>query len=303
MDVGSDLSMNPNAPLFSTLLDKKSSSELYPTIQYRPDRAWTQELLQHRHSSSSLGDFTQSASLLHENYGLLLQPKLTATDAFYALNEMFTFAAHSERQFLNLMQSKITRELDVLSNSDVAPSLSNLIYSKRVLTRHIHRLKENVLAIETKGGLTTETILDLEWPQAKGDVERRHVKVVAHTLFRDFKHLLFQAEALSEQCDRGMTVSMNSAMIAESKRAIKQAEGVGKLTFLAFLYIPLSFTASFFGMNFHQLGTGTLSIWVWFVASCLVTAVTFLFLWLSTGSLGAHLAQATSCLRTRFRRI
>jgi hypothetical protein len=303
MDVGSDLSIRSSAPLFSTLLGKQSTSELYPTIQYRPDSAWTQDLLQHQHSSSSQGDFTQSASLLHENYGLLLQPKLAAADALYALSEMFTFAAHSERQFLNLMQSKITRELDFSSNSEVAPSLSNLIHSKRVLTRHIHRLKENVLAIETKGGLSTETILDQDWPHADGDGESQQVKIVAHTLFRDFKHLLSQAEALSEQCDRGMTVFMNSAMIAESKRAIKQAEGVGKLTFLAFFYIPLSFTASFFGMNFHQLGTGTLSIWVWFVASSFMTAVTFLFLWLSTGGLRGHLAQATSRLKTRFRRI
>ena len=57
-------------------------------------------------------------------------------------------------------------------------------------------------------------------------------------------------------------------MLAESKKAIDQAERVGRLTQLAFFNIPISFTTSFFGMNFKQLNSGTnLSTWIWFVVS------------------------------------
>ena len=44
--------------------------------------------------------------------------------------------------------------------------------------------------------------------------------------------------------------SLMSAMsIVESKKAIQEAEGVSKLTQLAFFFIPLSLVSSAFGMN------------------------------------------------------
>ncbi len=42
---------------------------------------------------------------------------------------------------------------------------------------------------------------------------------------------------------------MSSMSIAKSKKAIEQAEGVNKLTQLAFFFIPLSLVASVVGMN------------------------------------------------------
>jgi Mg2+ and Co2+ transporter CorA len=75
-----------------------------------------------------------------------------------------------------------------------------------------------------------------------------------------------------------MTVIMNNANIAESKRAIEQAKRVGKLTMLAFFYVPLSFTASFFGMNFEQFATGPyLGVWVWFVVTVPVMLLSIAF--------------------------
>lgn len=57
----------------------------------------------------------------------------------------------------------------------------------------------------------------------------------------------------------------NRAMLKEARKSVDQAETVTKLTYLAFFFLPLSFTASLFGMNFKQFGTGSLNIWVMFV--------------------------------------
>jgi Mg2+ and Co2+ transporter CorA len=75
-----------------------------------------------------------------------------------------------------------------------------------------------------------------------------------------------------------MHIVINNNMLVESQRAIEQAAGVAKLTRLAFFYIPLSFTTSFFGMNFVQFGTGELSIWLWFAVSIPIFFVSVLFL-------------------------
>jgi Mg2+ and Co2+ transporter CorA len=71
---------------------------------------------------------------------------------------------------------------------------------------------------------------------------------------------------------------MSSMSISESKKAISQAERVGKLTFLAFIFVPLSFTASFFGMNVKEFGEST-SLWWWaaFSVPLLSSALVILF--------------------------
>ncbi|KAF2728752.1 hypothetical protein EJ04DRAFT_388795, partial [Polyplosphaeria fusca] len=64
-----------------------------------------------------------------------------------------------------------------------------------------------------------------------------------------------------------------TAALLETKRSVEQAESIGRLTFLAFLFLPLSFTAAIFGMNFREIG-GELSIWVWVAVSVPVFGVT-----------------------------
>jgi len=66
---------------------------------------------------------------------------------------------------------------------------------------------------------------------------------------------------------------------------------------LAFFFIPLSFTASFFGMNFKELGSSNqdLSVWVWFIVSVPIFGVSVLlcfwskvYVWLSRVFRPAH---------------
>lgn len=97
---------------------------------------------------------------------------------------------------------------------------------------------------------------------------------------QDYKHLLLQAQAMHTRCNEDITVLMNSASIAESKKAMAQAERLGKLTFLAFTFVPLSFTMSFFGMNIQELGQGSLSIWSWFTLSVPMLGFTLLLFYL-----------------------
>jgi Mg2+ and Co2+ transporter CorA len=64
-----------------------------------------------------------------------------------------------------------------------------------------------------------------------------------------------------------MDVMMNKSVLTESKKAIDQARVVTKLTRLAFIYIPLSFTTSIFSMNLKPISTGSHSFWLWVVVS------------------------------------
>ena len=68
---------------------------------------------------------------------------------------------------------------------------------------------------------------------------------------------------------------MNRAVVAESRKAIDQAERLKRLTLLATFFIPLSFTTSLFGMNFEELGQGHLHVWLFAVVSAPVLVLSY----------------------------
>lgn len=61
---------------------------------------------------------------------------------------------------------------------------------------------------------------------------------------------------------------MNSIAILESEKAIAQAGQMARLTFLAFIFVPMAFVSSFFSMNVPELQS--VPLWAWFVASTVI---------------------------------
>ena len=323
LDNGRDLDQGPRGPWFDNTSLATGFDDLFlPIIQLQPKLCF-KEFIRQGIPSDQQGPplalaksrFSQSACLLHTDaYGPFLSPPLMQTDAFYALHGLFHFSIFSESQFINLLKSKFDIETQRFEDEEyMQDSFANLKYNKQVLDDHIQQLQELFTAIQQRGSL--------KWPRAKASTEipsmqqllsgtaadplanlNEECKRAHSVLLMDCAAVLHRAESLSRAYSTSMDDIRNRTLLLDSRKAIEQAEAVARLTLLAFLFVPVSFTTSFFGMNFKELGD-KLSIWVWFVASSFVTAVTFLFLLLSTGGLRVHLAQATSCLRTRFRRI
>lgn len=100
----------------------------------------------------------------------------------------------------------------------------------------------------------------------------RHISF-AIGILQDHEHLREWCLQLSSRIQSAKNSEMNRAMILESRRAIEQSERVKKLTVWATYFIPLTFTASLFGMNLDVLGQSELPVW-WY----LVLAVPFTLL-------------------------
>lgn len=239
-----------------------------------------------RHQDDS---FAQSALSLAQCYGWTLDAGLAGADSFYALTELFQASASSICQLLNLVELLIDRETGYNQFKSQDYSLGNLSYHHDVLKRLELRLHETVSDLES--------YRSPQWPRSydfNGDdsnPNKAKAVAAAESLLTDFKNLLSRAEYLSAQCQSGMSVCMNSAAIAESQRAMEQAKQIGRLTRLAFFYIPLSFTTSFLGMNLSIFGSGKIKFWVWFVFSAPVLLLSYLVLaWLS-GDLGRGVLQ------------
>jgi Mg2+ and Co2+ transporter CorA len=247
---------------------------LYPTIQQRTkialklkaDHTESEPIRQRR--------FPQSAALLAQDYGALLDKKLMASDAFYAMNDLFRFYNFSNSQFLNIIESTINNETAHSSMSLEKPTLTNLLYCQRILETHLPSLQRNIKLIQQHESLS--------WPRVSEENKIQHSRATeaAEELLRDMEHLEERTRELLERCKTGMSVLMNYVMLAESRQAISQGQRVAKLTLLAFLYIPLSFTCSLFGMNVTQINSSLLSIWVWVVTTIPVFVLTVSFFYI-----------------------
>jgi hypothetical protein len=210
----------------------------------------------------------QNMCQLPFEYGTEMDRVCAPSDALYSLRDLFQFAASSELQFLNLLQSRIEHELSIIGKQALgrqhAVALLNLKYIKSQLTAHAQRLDETVTLLENHH--------TFGWPSSP---DSETAKRTSGLLLLDFRHLLRRAGDLSKECEQGMATLANSSILEESRRMTDNAERVRKLTILATTFIPLTFTCSLYGMNFVELGTGDLRVWVWFVTAVPVSLLSF----------------------------
>ncbi|MCJ1265321.1 hypothetical protein MMC22_005197 [Lobaria immixta] len=284
LDTGRNLAHGPAGP-WVDFSDRRgiNQSVFYPTIQILPSVALKSHLLSANPTAAAPAEpsspFAQSSALLTSEYAKTLDKKFIVNEHFYALHELFLFCAFSHSQYLNIIESKLNSETAFHASSDQIEDQSNILYRQRMLEAHANHLRTTIAVIKAFGGLSKPE--QLEGEETTDTVPRRATK----SLLIDYQHLLSRTERLSTQCQAQMTLLMNQAMIAESTKAIQQAKEVTKLTRLAFVFVPLSFTASICGMNLWPFIRDGPSLWVWFALSAPFLLLSFLVMLFDIGTL------------------
>ena len=109
-------------------------------------------------------------------------------------------------------------------------------------------------------------------------------------LLHDYEHLLKEAKHHSDDFEAYEMKCLNRFGLMASTKSVQQSESVGRLTMLAFVFIPLSFMTSFFGMNVVEFGTGSIRIWV-FIVSAAVLVLVMLMAWAFSGWVGGFVGE------------
>ena len=101
------------------------------------------------------------------------------------------------------------------------------------------------------------------------------------SLVRDAQCLLSQynrAIKFVERHEQDINTDFQHGLIreqlAEARESKAAAISVGRLTKLAFIYIPLNFVCAMLGMNLSIFGAGTIPLWIFFLVSALVLMAT-----------------------------
>lgn len=214
----------------------------------------------------------QPLSALPGRYGMTIDWRKAASDPSLAILEIFAFHAASELQYLNMLESLITNHINqaksTLAKTDIT-SILHFDYAKTILIRHDAHI-ESLISWFRKDfrrwtGKASKTNSQDEEP---------------HSLLEtDLAYLSTRIRNGIELCEAGREVIMSNASIEEAKQSRKEAQLVTQLTKatnrLTFIFLPISFVTSAFGMNFKQLGQGSLSIslWVWIILPLLAACI------------------------------
>jgi hypothetical protein len=285
LDCGNDLSQSPEGPWSPPPGTQNWETYFFPVI-VRP----TTDLSLHNSNTQSTtsedaahpppvhrgSDFSspqgwragQNICHLPSQYGTKLDKSVANSDAMYALNETFRFAAAAQGQFLNLLQERINHELSLIGKEDISRfhtiSLLNLSYIKASITKHAQSLTEVISVIQNRNSL--------DWPRNPDSPVAERAAVL---LLTDFEYLLRRSRALVRECEQGMSTLANITVLEESRRSAQVATRVQRLTLMATVFIPLSFVSSVWGMNFKEMGVHT-PLWWWPVSSVPVLLLSLL---------------------------
>ena len=275
-DVARDLEQGPKGPWNSgSFCTSRWVLNYLPTFQQKSFAALKtyHDTQKAKARDSHNPKIPQNASFIHVDYGRKLDCEVMAFDPFSIVEGVYRFAAFSEAQSLNAVEVSLGVELEpkaLLKQKN--PTIENFLYTRRLLIRHLARLKNNVAFLTRQRESTSS-------PPRSYEPSRHKSEPTLPSLLKDYSNLLSRSEELTKECDHGMNIVMNNAMIKEARDAMSQAEGIAKLTMCAYFFMPLSLTSSFFGMNFSELVPGSLlKIWVWFAASVPILILSFVIL-------------------------
>jgi Mg2+ and Co2+ transporter CorA len=303
MDHGRPLEQSPPGPWTSHI---EARATPLPVLQHHPKMAFRTTTNRLNADANATAEFQQSTALLPLQYDSLIAlvglAHRAPQDPLAACIPLFAHAAFSEVQFLNLMESRIQNQIDLIVAEHPADALETLQYFTNVLNRHAQQLKESArvlckLVERTRQGsngtkvesVTTKVALNsghsmrfpLETDRAANfSSPRSDGTFTPGGIIEDYDQLFVRCIDLSRTCTRGINLAMNKATIEESRRAIEQSTRVKRLTLLATLFIPLSFSSSLLGMNIDLLGQNSVKFW-WFFVLCvpITLCASMVYLW------------------------
>ena len=136
----------------------------------------------------------------------------------------------------------------------LSPWRRNMSYYQGMIADAIHRLFPPELRTPVRGEYATSNSI-----------------TGMTSLLHDFRIVQQQMDASQQRIEGIQTMATNSINIEESRRAVQQNKNLARLTFLATIFIPMSFTSSFLSMSPDFL-SATETIWIFFAIGIPLTA-------------------------------
>jgi Mg2+ and Co2+ transporter CorA len=101
----------------------------------------------------------------------------------------------------------------------------------------------------------------------KTEKEANMVGSPLEVAFRDLEFVLDELKEAQSHYERKQREDLVASQLTEARKSTETAISVARLTKLAFIFIPLNFVTSFYGMNMKPFGGGNVSLWIFFATA------------------------------------
>ncbi|KUI67413.1 hypothetical protein VM1G_03137 [Cytospora mali] len=162
---------------------------------------------------------------------------------------------------------------------DLDTALNNLHKWQRRLPYYTGWVRDAIIGLEGRYELWEQ----LAVPSFFAAVNSGETLLRAHTthlssvwqasLRRDFVSLFVQLQALQLRADKIMQMAVAILSVEEGKKAITESRNIGRITYLAFVFVPLSFVTSFLSMNSDITSTSALVYYIFFAVAVPVSII------------------------------
>lgn len=196
---------------------------------------------------------------------------------FAVLANVLARAASAWAQILNFVDSDIDKcktpaPSPVSSVADaLGLALEQLRFNLDFLAHAQQSLNDNVCLIESRGCQT--------WPGHQEYGTGTLGEKLVSSLLMDHKYLIGRCSELSRRCETVSQVLADTMKMIEARESLDQTKRLNNLTVLAFVFVPLGFVSTFFGMNVDVFKDNP-SIWIYFAVSLPTAGIVFLVLYL-----------------------
>lgn len=204
---------------------------------------------------------------------------------FAVLANVLARAAAAWAQILNFVDSDVDKCKTAAPSSAtdaLGLALEQLRFNSDFLAGAQQSLNDNVYLIESRGCQT--------WPGHQEYGTGTLGAELVSSLLMDHKYLIRRCSELSRRCETVSQILADIMKMIETRESLDQTKTLHNLTVLAFVFVPLGFVSTFFGMNVDVFSENP-PLWIYFAVAVPTTAIIFLMLALFHG--GITLPQFT----------
>lgn len=217
-----------------------------PFVLYEPIKArassttWTDDTVTTQHMSAYIDSLQNPKSTLDEFDHFLMSPSRGRNRTYDPFQALFHTIHDDSNSLVDIIRTSMQRIRE--------GTLDEEFMQKRVRFWRslLHRLGFHL-------GVLEQSLREFEQFVFESEAHTAQVETMSQTLSKDTQRTLRGCMDLIDRSSHSLLAEMQ---IADSRRGIAEAESVSKLTELAFVFIPLSFVASLFSMQIHELDGG-----------------------------------------------
>ncbi|KAF2966572.1 hypothetical protein GQX73_g7035 [Xylaria multiplex] len=167
------------------------------------------------------------------------------------LYTLLSSAVLSWNQVLNFIEDDIDENQDTHDDQDAMGALSQTLFNAKIIHRFETFIRRDLELLKNycrNGSLEFRSSASSR-DQPHGSLESLDTDPMIESLLEDYKSLVDKCELLIRRCESSRNVLQSAAQWNEAQRSMNQTTEINKLTRIVFIFAPLSFLASVFGMN------------------------------------------------------